>query len=126
MIFAENGIVFFKPGVGNFFSRRVALIAELAKGHCSCKCPKKKSHLLALSYYRTWTRWPPPKKGCHPLNGCVCKLTNAFFIVACEVFGSLIQQLFPLFSSSLRFTEVSKVLAGRTKCSQGSHVARRP
>ena len=46
------------------------------------------------------------KKGHHPLNGRkmrLCKLTNAFFIVACKVFGSLIRQLFPLLSSSLTF-----------------------
>ena len=41
------------------------------------------------------------------------KQTNALFIVACKVFGSLIRQLFPLLSLSLRFTEVSKVFAGR-------------
>ena len=32
----------YKSGVGNLFSRRAALITkELAKGQCSCKCPKK-------------------------------------------------------------------------------------
>ena len=58
------------------------------------------------------------KKGHHPLNGRkmrLCKLTNAFFIVACKVFGSLIRQLFPLLSSSLRFAQVSKVFAGRMR-----------
>ena len=67
------------------------------------------------------------KKGHHPLNGRkMCKLTNAFFTVACKVFGSLIRQLFPLLSSSLKFTEVSKMFAGRTKCSRGPHAARGP
>ena len=69
------------------------------------------------------------KNGHHPLNGRkmrLCKLTNAFFIVACKVFGSLIRQLFPLLSSSLRFTEVSKVFAGRTKSFRGPHAARGP
>ena len=69
------------------------------------------------------------KKGHHSLNGRkmrLCKLTNAFFIVACKVLGSLLRQLFPLLSSSLRFTEVSKVFAGRTKCSRGPHAALGP
>ena len=69
------------------------------------------------------------KKGHHSLNGRkmrLCQLTNAFFIVACKVFGSLRRQLFPLLSSSLRFTEVSKVFASRTKCSRGPHAARGP
>ena len=44
--------------------------------------------------------------------------------MACKVFGSLLRHLFPLLSSSLRFTEVPKVFVGRTKCSQGPHAGR--
>ena len=50
---SENFVVYrkspreFTSGVGNLFSRRAALITkELAKGQCSCKCPKKRSTFL--------------------------------------------------------------------------------
>ena len=43
----------------------------------------------------------------------LCKLTNAFLIVPCKVFGSLIRQLFPSYhrhSNLLKFQECSRAV----------------